>query len=54
MKNKTWELASLPKGMQAVGCKWVLTIEYKEDGLCERYKERLVAKGYVQTYGSTD
>ena len=34
-----------------MGCKWVYTIEYKTDGSLERYKVRLVAKGYTQTYG---
>ena len=34
-----------------MGCKSVYTIEYKTDGSLERYKVRLVAKGYTQTYG---
>ena len=28
----------------------MFTIKYKSDGTIERYKERLVAKGYTQTY----
>ena len=31
--------------------KWVFTIKYKVDGSLERYKVRLISKGYIQTYG---
>ena len=34
-----------------MGCKWIFTIKYKADGTLERYKARLVVKGYTQTYG---
>jgi hypothetical protein len=50
-KNKTWELVQLPKGKKAVGCKWVFTVKQNQKGEVDRYKERLVAKGYSQTYG---
>ncbi|KAJ7967937.1 Retrovirus-related Pol polyprotein from transposon TNT 1-94 [Quillaja saponaria] len=50
-KNDTWELASLPYGKRAIGCKWVFTIKRKADGTIERYKARLVARGFTQTYG---
>ena len=49
--NDTWELVPLPKGKNAIGCKWVYKIKNKADGSIERYKARLVAKGYAQTYG---
>ena len=42
---------SLPMGKRIVGCKWIFTIKYKVDGTLERYKVRLIAKGYTQTYG---
>jgi Reverse transcriptase (RNA-dependent DNA polymerase) len=51
VKNKTWELVSLPAGKKAVGCKWVFTVKQNPEGRVERYKARLVAKGYNQTYG---
>jgi len=50
-KNSTWDLVTLPIGKKLVGCKWVYTIKYKVDGSIERYKTRLVAKGFTQTYG---
>lgn len=50
-KNDTWEVVTLPKGKQPVGYKWVCTLKYKADGTLERYKARLVVKGYTQTYG---
>ena len=52
LKNNTWELAQLPKGKRAIGCKWVFA---KKDGSPSkkdiRYKARLVAKGYAQKEG---
>ena len=50
-KNGTWEIVDLPKGKQAVDCKFIFTIKYKADGTKERCKVRLVAKGFTQTYG---
>ena len=49
--NDTWELMSLPAGKNAVGCRWVYKIKHKANGSIERYKERLVVKGYAQHYG---
>jgi hypothetical protein len=34
-----------------VGCKWVFMIKHKANGSMERYKARLIAKGFTQTYG---
>jgi len=50
-KNKTWDLVKLPNGKKVVGCKWVFTIKHKADGSLKRYKARLVAKDFTQTYG---
>ncbi|KAG7533199.1 Ribonuclease H-like superfamily [Arabidopsis thaliana x Arabidopsis arenosa] len=49
--NHTWEEGELPKGKRAVTSKWVFTIKYKSNGDIERYKARLVARGFTQTYG---
>ena len=50
-KNETWELVDRPTGKKPVGCRWVYTVKHKADGTIERFKPRLVAKGYTQTYG---
>ena len=47
--NQTWETTLLPKDKTATSCKWVFKIKYKADGTIERYKARLVTKGYTQT-----
>jgi histone deacetylase 1/2 len=51
MKNKTWHLVSPRKGINVVDCKWVWKKKYKSDGSLDKYKGRLVAKGYKQRYG---
>jgi len=51
LEKKTWDLVSLPRGKKIVGCKWVFTIKHIDDETIERYKTRLVAKGYTQSYG---
>ena len=50
-KNKTWKLIDHPPGKKPFGCRWVYTVNHKEDGTIERFKGRMVAKGYTQTYG---
>ena len=49
--NNTWVMTSLPPGKVPIGCKWVYKIKLKADGSVERYKAKLVAKGYTQTQG---
>lgn len=50
-KNKTWVLVPLPQGRKTVSCKWVLRTKVKPDGSLDRYKGRLVARGFSQTHG---
>ncbi|RDX84427.1 putative mitochondrial protein, partial [Mucuna pruriens] len=50
-KNSTWEIVDRPKDKRVVGCRWIYTVKCKSDGTLEKYKTRLVAKGYTQTYG---
>ena len=49
-KNENWEKYDLPKGKKIVGCRWVYSIKYLTDGTIERYKARLAAQEYTQTY----
>jgi hypothetical protein len=50
-KNKTWDFVKLPPGKKAVSCKWVFTVKQNPEWKVERYKARLVAREYNQTYG---
>jgi hypothetical protein len=49
--NATWELMTLPKDKKSIGCKWVYKVKHNADGSMNKYKARLVTKGYAQTYG---
>ena len=44
-------MSPLPPGKVPIGCKWVFKIKLRVDRSIERYKERLVAKGYTHTKG---
>ncbi|KAH9679836.1 hypothetical protein KPL71_026295 [Citrus sinensis] len=50
-KNKTWELVPLPRGRKAIGNKWVYKIKRDGNDQVERYRARLVVKGYAQKEG---
>ncbi|CAI7784227.1 unnamed protein product, partial [Closterium sp. NIES-54] len=47
-ENGTWELVELPEGRKAITSKLLFKIKSDADGKIERYKSRLVAKGYQQ------
>ncbi|KAK4400755.1 Retrovirus-related Pol polyprotein from transposon TNT 1-94 [Sesamum angolense] len=48
MQNHTRELVDLPPSSKALGCKWILKRKYNADGSIDKYKTRLVAKGFKQ------
>ncbi|GJU37394.1 ribonuclease H-like domain-containing protein [Tanacetum coccineum] len=50
-RNNTWTICDLPEGRKAVGSKWLWKIKYKSTGEIERYKARVVAKGFSQREG---
>ncbi|CAI7839323.1 unnamed protein product [Closterium sp. NIES-53] len=47
-ESGTWELVELSEGRNAITSKWLFKIKSDADGKIERYKTRLVAKGYQQ------
>jgi Reverse transcriptase (RNA-dependent DNA polymerase) len=47
----TWSYVPLPAGRTAIPCKWVFKRKLNADGSLERYRARLVLKGFRQRYG---
>jgi len=50
-KNNTWVLVPRPPNKQDLGTKWVFKIKLNSDGTLNKYKARLVVKGYAQQHG---
>jgi hypothetical protein len=48
LSNGIWELVGRPYGCKPVGCKWVFKKKLRPDDTINKYKERLVTKGYTQ------
>jgi hypothetical protein len=46
--NGTWELVDRPYGCKPVDCKWVFKKKLRSDDTIDKYKARLVTKGYTQ------
>ena len=46
--NQVWDLVDLPSERRSIRNKWILKIKRKVDGSIERYKARLVMKGYLK------
>jgi hypothetical protein len=51
MSNDIWEVVESPYGCKPIGSKWVFKKKLRPDGTIERYKARLVIKGYSQKEG---
>ena len=49
--NGTWELVELPQDTKVVQPGWVFKVKLNPDNTVERYRSRLVAKGYSQRPG---
>jgi hypothetical protein len=45
--NRVWDLEEIPKGAKIVGCKWVYKTKCDSKGNIERFKARLIAKGFT-------
>ncbi|KAE8665560.1 PLAC8 family protein [Hibiscus syriacus] len=50
-QNQTWDIVPKIKDVKLISCKWVYKIKRRPDGSIERYKARLVARGFSQQYG---
>ena len=51
MRNGTWSLVPLPNGRKVIGYKWVFRVKENVDGTINKFKVRLVAKGFHQFIG---
>eukprot|EP00253_Pinus_taeda_P010420 PITA_10420 len=47
-KNEAWDLVELPARKKPIGIKWVFKKKMNVEGKVEKYKSRLVEKGYSQ------
>ena len=47
-RNGTWELVPLPTRAERIGSKWAFNVKFQADRSIERYKARLVVKGFTQ------
>jgi hypothetical protein len=52
LSNKTWTLCPRPSCKKVVRNKWVFKLKQKSDGSIDRYKARLVDKGFDQEEGT--
>ena len=48
MYNHTWESVDLNHGRKTIGYKWIFKRNLKQDVSIEKYKARLVTKGFKQ------
>jgi transposase InsO family protein len=51
IQNKAWQLADLPPGKKAIPLKWVFKIKRDAKGSFEKYKARIVVRGFAQVAG---
>jgi transposase InsO family protein len=50
-KNNTWQLVDRPQDRKVIGVKWVFKTKLNADGSINKFKARLVVKGYAQIFG---
>ncbi|EOY01320.1 Cysteine-rich RLK (RECEPTOR-like protein kinase) 8 [Theobroma cacao] len=50
-KNGTWILVDKPADQHIIGVKWIYKIKLNADGTVNKFKAKLVVKGYSQIYG---
>jgi hypothetical protein len=50
-KNEAWDIVEIPAGRKLVSSKWLFKKNFNAQGKVEKYKARLVEKGYSQVDG---
>ena len=50
-RNEIWDLVDLAPGRKAIGNKWIFKVKRWADGSIDKFKARLVVKGYTQVEG---
>jgi histone deacetylase 1/2 len=50
-QTNTWVLVPRPSGVNIVGSKWIFKTKQRPDGSVDKYKARLVARGFTQQLG---
>jgi hypothetical protein len=51
LTNETWKICPKSMGCKPIGCKWIFKKKLRSDGTIEKYKARLVVKGFTQKEG---
>ncbi|CAM8913859.1 unnamed protein product [Rhodiola kirilowii] len=52
MGNNTWILVDLPPGYKPLGNKWIFRKKMKVDCIIDKFKARLVVRGFRKKYGT--
>jgi hypothetical protein len=50
-ENEMWDLVKRPTNQKVIGCKWLYALKKNELGEVVKFKSRVVALGYHQSYG---
>ena len=50
-KNETWDLVHHSPHNKKIACRWIYQVKYNVDNFVNRYKSRLIAKGYAERHG---
>jgi hypothetical protein len=51
VKRNVWTLVKLPNGSKAIKSRWVFKVKLDNENKPDRYKARIVAKGFQQIHG---
>jgi hypothetical protein len=50
-RNQMWKLVDISQHKKAIGVRWVYRTKLNSDGYVNKYKARLVVKGYARMFG---